>query len=169
MKKITSAKLLKAFPYPQIQKIGDLLFFEQPLCSLLTHHGSFFILRWVELDAVQDLSRWLFFKISYDKLIQYLKREISDFELIQSAMGAVLLLDIEDAQIYHAIWQVSVQNLPATYLPAKTAFFETKLCPDIHTISKILIPNKPIPKKEVNQTVITFQQLFNNNLNAYAF
>jgi hypothetical protein len=165
MKKITSAKLLKEFPYPHIQKIGDLLFFEQPLCSLLTHHGSFFILRWVELDAVQDLSRWLFFKISYEQLIQYLKKEISDFDLIQSAMGAVLLLDIEDAQTYQAVWQV----LPATYLPARTAFFETKLCPDLHKISKILIHNKPITPNVLNQTAIAFQHLFNNNLNAYAF
>ncbi len=129
--KILKGFKLKDFPFENLKKIGDLIFFDGPLMSVFVDDSDcIFIFDWADSD--DENNRWLVYEISIEKLTQYLYKKISHYQLISSPEKEIIIsVDIDNNLDKKNIFALSPFNLPSEYLPKHDILHQDEESPDL--------------------------------------
>jgi len=108
---------LTEFPFKNIFKIGDLVYFDGPLLSVFSNDkGEIYLFDWSDND--DKYNRWLVFRISLTQLIQYLNKNISHYQLITTYFtDFIVSVDIDNDLNYYNVLLLNVADIPNDYLP----------------------------------------------------
>lgn len=105
-----------------IQFVADLLYFDGPLLSLFKDkNGKNCLFYWIDSDT--KYNRWVVLNADNDKIIKYLKKEISLYNLISSNSGCYYKVDIDNDLNYNNIALIEKEDFPTVYLPNRQFFF----------------------------------------------
>jgi hypothetical protein len=132
-------------------RIVDVINIEGPLLTLFLHaNRQLYLFDWVDRDDVSN--RWLIYRTNKTLLNRFLNKSIS---LIMSDESFVYKIDIDNKLEWHDCQQVTKKSLPASYLPSKDMFFDTKDCPNFARLSAFLSPVKHLPKQPIQEIVLS--------------
>lgn len=121
-------KQLKGISLAQLdfipEHLGDLLYQEGPVLAHFVNKDNpsdHYIYRWTDMN--DNCNRWLVIKVTEKQLFEYLSRQTSLLQLIQSA-SFVYFLDLGND--LHAIQIVltPIADVPPEYLPGASAYFD---------------------------------------------
>ena len=122
------------FPYPDLSKISDLIYYEGPILShFINKEGKDLLYLWIDSDSKHN--RWLIFEVDRNSLINYLYKNISLRDLVSKNRKDFLLIsDINENLISEFNNLIQKENLPEIYLPKEDSYFEFSI-PAIYTNS----------------------------------
>jgi len=108
---------LKEFPYSNLEKIGDLIYFEGSILSHFTDEsGQNLLFYWVDTDALYN--RWLVIKVIEDDLIDYLNKLITLNDILnKSNKDFVLVVDVDENAVFKNTFICSTNKLEKKYIP----------------------------------------------------
>lgn len=111
---------LETFPYADLEKVEDILYFDGPLISLFKGiDNRQFIYYWTDSD--DHCNRWLVFEVTLENLTRYYSNHDNLYTLIKSAVGGfVVAVDIAgnpESFEYLNPTQVAVGDIPEDNLP----------------------------------------------------
>ena len=122
--------------------VGDLEWFEGALLSLFVEpkSGNLHFLHWV--DLAEGNNRWLFFQVSPRALQLYLQGKLSNQDVFfLDVSPTVKLLDVNEDGVVKAVEEIAKNQLPADFVPSKDGFFQPELCPDVKSLTELLVGN----------------------------
>lgn len=116
---------LEQFPYAELRKIADLIYFEGPLLSLFSDiNGEKYLYYWCDVSDV--CNRWLVLRISDKKLDLYLRKKISLRDvIIEPDDGLLHAIDIDQELRLSNVVVVSPKELPESYIPDEDSYYES--------------------------------------------
>ncbi|MDB5015389.1 MAG: hypothetical protein JWQ84_221 [Mucilaginibacter sp.] len=122
------------FPYPDLNKVSDLIYYEGPILShFVDKKGKNLLYLWVDNDSSRN--RWLIFEIDKSSLINYLHKGISLRDLVlKNRSDFLLLADINESLGIEFSNLIKKENLPEIYLPKEGSYFEFSI-PQIYANS----------------------------------
>ena len=130
---------IENFPISQLQKIGDLDYFEGPSLSLFKSEedNSLYLFDWVDCDT--QAHRWVVYTLSPNQLFEFINCKITRNDLVFSEKN-ISIVDFASDFVLLQAYTVKVSNLPKTYLPNKNSFFDPTESPqtDFENIMKTL-------------------------------
>jgi hypothetical protein len=127
-----------------LTRVVDLANIDGPLLTLYLHtNKNLYLLDWVDTDTTAN--RWLIYRTNPLLLEQFIKGDISHYDIFMGAESFVLKTDI-DKNLDWNNWQIIEKtDLPIGYFPPKDILFEKEYCSDyqklvdfIHSESKQL-------------------------------
>jgi hypothetical protein len=111
-------------------RIGDLSFFEGPILSLFQDVASnqLYLYDWVDRDKTHN--RWMIYSVSAEKLMQFLDKEISHFDLYDDQPNkAVYISDIDNRGLNFTEYPVvKLMSIPKDYIPSQENYFDEADC-----------------------------------------
>lgn len=107
-----------------LKKVEDLIYFEGPLMSVYSDKNSMpFIVDWADSDS--EINRWMIYQVERKSLAQYINREISHFQLLNSpANDIIFIVDKKEKEFVENCIICTSNKLPYEYLPQNDIFFE---------------------------------------------
>ncbi|MFN0049692.1 MAG: hypothetical protein ACKVOU_11270 [Cytophagales bacterium] len=126
-------------------RIGDLINFDGPLLTLYEdgNNGNLYLLDWVDNDS--QTNRWLVYRVKSIKVLNFLKRKISQFELFfQDTDPKYHIIDIhrdfklKDSQL------IEIATVPDSYTPNRDVFFDIIDCPSFERIQNFILKSLPL-------------------------
>ena len=114
---------IKGFSLENYRKVSDLIFFEGPLLShFLSDKEENFLFSWVDSD--EDFNRWFVFRVSQEKLIDYLNGKITLLSFFLDPIdGFLYKIDVNsEGGIYHPML-LYPDLIPKQYLPSEKSFY----------------------------------------------
>jgi hypothetical protein len=150
---------IENFPIAQLQKIGDLDYFEGPSLSLFKSEedNSIYLFDWVDCD--KDAHRWLVYAVSPQQFTQFITLELSRYDLVFSEKK-VNIVDLTSDFMLLQAYSVTISDLPQTYLPNKNSFFNPNESPqtdleNIHeTLNILMSSTSSVSKKKVSSKIL---------------
>ena len=125
MKNLTGIAL-KGFPFPNLERIGVLLYPEYPTTILYkTEQQSPLIIEWVDCSE-QNIDRFLSYECSTYNLLRYFNGSMSHRNLIQSATKNIIVSFEGEVNNPVNPCMIHFDNLPSEYLPHADVFFNKK-------------------------------------------
>lgn len=123
MEKVQGVKI-KVFPPGQLTKVADLIYYDGPLLSLFKNQiNDSYLSYWCDLK--DNLSRWLFFRVSEQQLNSYLAKDLTLRELILSPVDSTLYcVDVDVDDQYRSIFFLTPEDLPNKYIPKPNTYYE---------------------------------------------
>jgi hypothetical protein len=110
-----------------LEKGGDFIYYEGVLLAHYFNKNNtqeHYFYDWCDTDKI--INRWLLHKVNEQDLIAFLNKKMSSLELIQKNQSCYFI-DI-DANIEHKqILICDVKDIPKSYLPKETAYFDEDL------------------------------------------
>ena len=123
-------KQLKGISLSQLdftsEHLGDLLYQEGPVLAHFVNKDNpaeHYLYRWTDMNDASN--RWLVIKLCEKQLFEYLSRQSSLLQLIQSA-SFVYFLDLDDDLQTTQIFLSSIADIPPDYLPGSNSYFDEK-------------------------------------------
>ncbi len=107
-------------------KQGDFIYHEGPLLSHFvdeSNPNNQYFYKWT--DASEERNRWMIFKFNEKQIKQFLNKEKTLLDIVYQN-SFVYLLDLDNNLAEKQILLISVENIPASYLPAANSFFDEK-------------------------------------------
>jgi hypothetical protein len=127
------------FQIAQLQKIGDLDYFEGPSLSLFksVKDDTLYLFDWVDCDA--HAHRWLVYAVSIQQLTKFIDRKITRYDLVFN-QKQVEILDLVDNSTLSQAYSLKTSDLPQSYKPNTNTFFDSNESPktDLENIHKML-------------------------------
>jgi hypothetical protein len=119
-------------------RVVDIMNFEGPLLTLFQdkNNNSLYLFDWV--DKNNEYNRWLVYLCDPFKLKEYINGKISHFDLFMSNDSYCYKIDIDENINWSQPQFILKKDLPASYYPSKTSFFEKSDCPDFNTVEQLL-------------------------------
>ena len=105
------------FDFKSLSKLSDLIYFDGPLLShFMNSNRDNYLFYWV--DADDDANRWLVVRVGMPAIQQYIRGEVTLFDLLHSSLEAtVVIADINtEIECVNAIC-TTMASLPEEYLP----------------------------------------------------
>jgi len=120
----------------RMNRIGDLSWFQGPLLTLYEdmQNGFLYLFDWVDRDS--QMNRWLIYRAYPADLIAFMDGRKSLSAMFDSRKDSSLLIaDIVDV----AEWSVyEIEDLPESYHPVESNYFDSADCPDVLKIRNCL-------------------------------
>ena len=124
-----------------------------------------YLYHWCDSDEI--CNRWLVFQISDKQLKDYIKQNLTLYEMIVNpAEGEIFVVDIDGQGNHISVWLTQPANLPYDYLPSKgtlfdssvSAFYEQEICSEsfAYLLDEIQDLRQRIIRNSVDQSKITF-------------
>ena len=157
-------------------RIVDVVNFEGPLLTLFrdTISNNLYLFDWVDRDKL--FNRWIVYRCNPDTLNQFIKSEISHYELFMSGESFCYLVDIDKDIVWNNFQEIIKQDLPESYLPQRDIFFEEVDCPNFFKLnafitkqttrkySKEIVPKYSSRKFKIPNLVDSTYSSFSNNV-----
>jgi hypothetical protein len=156
---------LREFPFPQLQKVGDLMFVDGPLSSVFVDRfDQLYIYEWIDSD--DSSNHWLVAKVSGNDLRSYLSQSISQLKLISNCdQGVVFILSMSGQANIEKVLLTSIETVPDEYLPDSEVYFQKDLSPDYEKIAdKVKFWNEPSPIEDETEDVLRESEIRNSEL-----
>ncbi len=121
MKDVKALKITHLYFQPI--KMGDFLYYEEPLLSHFIdkdNPNDHYFFRWVDCD--DDCHHWFIFKSLEKDIVAFLNRDITLCQMI-TKNTTIFLVDLDDELNKKQILIATINELPDSYLPSKTSFF----------------------------------------------
>lgn len=118
MLQLKTAIPLKKLPIPQLQHVGDLIYFDGPLLSeFKTNAGDLFLMYWCDCDA--KCNRWMYIRANGSQLALLKARRIPTSDVIpKGAMdGLVYVVDIDSDGDLVECFGLLAEDVPSEYCP----------------------------------------------------
>jgi hypothetical protein len=121
---------LHEFPFKELDKIADLIYFDGPLLSLFKNtRGDQYFFYWCDND--ENANRWLVYRVTDQEVSAYLSKRISLRELLlHPSDGLIFSVDIDDDLNYNHPLLVKPNDLPFSYIPSVSSIY--KFTPVLH-------------------------------------
>jgi hypothetical protein len=128
-------------------RIGDLSFFEGPILTLFQDVASnqFYLYDWVDRDKTHN--RWMIYSVTAEKIMQFLDKEISHFDLYNDRPNkTVYISDIDNRGLNFSEYSIAkLMSIPKDYIPSEENYFDDGDCigelycfdAAIHTVLKL--------------------------------
>lgn len=129
MIQLPSYKLID-WPFKDYTYIRDLIEFEGPILVHYMNEKSHALYYWVEGDS--SVNRWLCFGVTLSELYDYLKQNISLYDLISNKeREAFYITDIDNELKYGNFQMLNGYSIPEEYMPDKDSYYISEL-PDFY-------------------------------------
>lgn len=114
---------IKSFSLETYRKVSDLIFFEGPLLShFLSDKGENFLFSWVDSD--ENFNRWFVFRVSQEKLIDYLNGKITLLSFFLDPIdGFLYKIDVYSKGGINDPMLLYPDLIPNQYLPSEKSFY----------------------------------------------
>jgi hypothetical protein len=124
--------------FRDLKMIGDLVYYEGSLLSLFSNEkGELYLYDWSDSD--DKYNRWLVFRVTLPQLLHYLNGNLSHYELITTEhTDSIYSVDLDNELNYHNILRLTVDEIPAEYLPKKHVMHDDNESPDIERIKQFV-------------------------------
>jgi hypothetical protein len=119
----------KNFPYRNLKKVSDLIYFEGPFLSHFQSETRDYLYLWVDNNEL--VNRWLIIPITKELFKKYLTKKISLFDIIENLNDYVLFTDLDNSFKNTSNIVMLHTDIPKEYLPSHDSYF-TFLVPDIY-------------------------------------
>lgn len=115
--------LLQEFPYSNLIKVEDIIYYDGPLLShYIDEHKNNYLYYW--LDNNDDFNRWLIILVNHDHLYEYLngQRNLRSI-FIQDYNKTAITIDIDDNVVKQNCLFIKMPDLPEDLLPQENSFY----------------------------------------------
>jgi hypothetical protein len=133
---------LNEFPFKELDKVADLIYFDGPLLSLFKNpRGDQYFFYWCDND--EKANRWLVYRVTDQEVSAYLSKRISLRELLlHPTDGLIFSVDIDDDLTYNHPLLMKPNDLPPSYIPSTNSI--NKFTPVLHEeqVDKVVEGNK---------------------------
>lgn len=115
---------LDKFPFKELDKVADLIYFDGPLLSLFKNaKGDQYFFYWCDND--DEVNRWLFYRVTDQEVTAYLSKRISLRDiLLHPSDGLLFSVDIDDDLNYNNPLLLKPEDLPASYIPSVNSTYK---------------------------------------------
>lgn len=123
------------FNFDKFIHVSDLIYVDGPLLSdYVNDRGEHYLFYWVDSDI--KYNRWLVFRIDVTTIQDYLNKQISFYNVINSANdGFVISVDIDNDLIYHNSKLMLLNDIPSDYLPEMDSYYDFEVVEDLDIMS----------------------------------
>lgn len=108
------------FPFDNIKKVSDLLYFEGPILSHYNCDGQDLLFYWI--DFGESHNRWLIMNISEEQLVDFLLKQIN-LKSIASDNKFLFITDINADKKFENTYLINSVKALAEYLPEDDTYF----------------------------------------------
>jgi hypothetical protein len=114
---------IEGFSIESYRKVSDLIYFEGPLLThFLSNKNENFLFNWV--DSSDYLNRWFIFRVSQDKLVDYLSGKIPLLNFFKDPIdGFIYKIDLSEEGVVSEPMLVFSESIPQSYFPANNSFY----------------------------------------------
>lgn len=125
------------FNFDKFIHVSDLIYGDGPLLSdYVNDRGEHYLFYWVDSDI--KYNRWLVFRIDVTTIQDYLNKQISFYNVINSANdGFVISVDIDNDLIYHNSKLMLLNDIPSDYLPEMDSYYNFEVVKDLDISTEI--------------------------------
>lgn len=117
----------KDFPYKDLKKVSDLIYYEGPMLSHFSNGKDSFLYLWV--DNNDSVNRWIVIKIDDNILANYFKKRISLKYILETSNTYILFTDINEKLNNISNVLLPIDKIPESYLPSDESYFNFPLPP----------------------------------------
>jgi hypothetical protein len=124
--------LLSEFPYKELNKVSDLLYYDGTLLShFKDNYDHNFLFIWEDSDS--ESNRWLIVELTEYELFQYIKGKINLNDLVVKTKSKFhYFVDITTKLEYINTQIIEPRNIPEEYIPDKDSFYSVKPPEDLY-------------------------------------
>jgi hypothetical protein len=143
-----------------LERLGDLLFFEGPLLSVYkdVQTNKFYLMDWVDRD--QDSNRWLFYSIKKENLSRFINREISHFDLYENDQKSIYFVDIKHDAFFDNTNLKELDEMSQEYIPSRENYFNSD---EARNLDKILDSVNKRNKYKVSLNILNYKDSYLKN------
>lgn len=125
------------FNFDKFIHVSDLIYDDGPLLSdYVNDRGEHYLFYWVDSDI--KYNRWLVFRIDVTTIQDYLNKQISFYNVINSANdGFAISVDIDNDLIYHNSKLMLLNDIPSDYLPEMDSYYNFEVVKDLDISTEI--------------------------------
>lgn len=125
------------FNFDKFIHVSDLIYVDGPLLSdYVNDRGEHYLFYWVDSDI--KYNRWLVFRIDVTTIQDYLNKQISFYNVINSVNdGFVISVDIDNDLIYHNSKLMLLNDIPSDYLPEMDSYYDFEVVEDLDISTEI--------------------------------
>ncbi|SFE98218.1 hypothetical protein SAMN05518672_113144 [Chitinophaga sp. CF118] len=115
--------IISYLPISGLRKVSDFLEHEGPILShFVDKSNRNYLYYWVDFDG--DYNRWLIWKVSFKKLIEYLKGHVSLKELMcEPNKDFIFSADLDRKLEFNNVIAIDIEDLPLAYIPEEDSFY----------------------------------------------
>jgi len=115
---------LTEFPFKELDKVADLIYFDGPLLSLFRNDkGDQYFFYWC--DNSENANRWLVYRVTDHEVTAYLSKRISLRDiLLHPSDGLIFSVDIDDDLNYNNPLLLKPNDLPTSYIPSVNSTYK---------------------------------------------
>lgn len=115
---------LSEFPFKELDKVADLIYFDGPLLSLFKNgKGDQYFFYWC--DNNEDANRWLVYRVTDHEVAAYLSKRISLRDiLLHPSDSLIFSVDIDDDLNYKNPLLLKPNDLPPSYIPSVNSTYK---------------------------------------------
>src|ERR1700749_1922292 len=111
------------FPFDNLEKVYDLVYFEGPLLSHYKSGNDNLLFYWVDVDL--DHNRWLVIKVEEEQLVKYLRKKISLRDIVlENIKSFMFVVDINSELIFENTFLIKSFLGIEEYLPEEFSEFK---------------------------------------------
>jgi len=126
-------------------KLFDLEYYDGPLLSLFADSkGGFYLYKWYDVNNFSH--QWLVFKVGYDKIVNYVNKNIPEYYLLDNDLAKrFYLVEFNEKGMPNVTIQMSKKDVLVEYKQTNDVYFDYLLCPHWNAIKRFFIgqPRKP--------------------------
>lgn len=114
----------------ELEKGGDFIYYEGVLLAHYFNKNNpkeHYLYDWCDTDDI--IHRWMVYKVEEKDLLDFLNKKISSLELIQKNQFCYFI-DIDKNIKQKQILICAIEDIPKSYLPKETAYFDEELYED---------------------------------------
>jgi len=143
-----------------LERLGDLLFFEGPLLSVYKdlQTNKFYLMDWVDRDY--ESNRWLFYSIKKENLSRFINREISHFDLYENDQKSIYFVDIKHDAFFDYSNLKELDEVSQEYIPSSENYFNSD---EARNLDKILDAINKRNKYKVSLNILNYKDTYLKN------
>lgn len=159
----------KYFEYlKKMDLIADLIYFQGPILSLLSDEkGNLYIYKWCGIDEQKNGHLWLIFHVSFQTLLDYANKKISECALVENAIpnsfldSYYLLVSISSELTYSLVdTYVSKKEVPDIYMPHEDVFFDEDYCDDKMALKEFITINEAKQIGIIEKNILLYRDVY---------
>lgn len=116
------------FPFENLKKVSDLIFFEGPILSHYKSGNDNLLFYWIDLG--ESHNRWLVIKVEEEQLARFLRKKINlKVIVLESVKSFIFITDIDSDSNFDNTYLIKSFDGIEEYIPEEDSYFKLSIPP----------------------------------------